>query len=118
MRVFLSGPITTGGISTAEARRRFSLAERWAREKSPGCDVFNPMRQIGAEADRASAMTRCLRVLCDMPKEPGEAMVLQLPGWRKSEGAALEAEAARQLGLERRGVTLKELEDMDRWDGR
>ena len=74
----------------------YPMFNKVARElRDAGIYVINPAEFFGGKGDRTYAeyMRESIKALLDASE------VLLLPGWEKSNGARLEVEIARQLGL-------------------
>ena len=99
MKVFLSGPIT--GKENYN-RQTFYEAERFL--ESCGHTVWNPIKLHPRRPDDFTALDY-LHICFAMIDRSD--MVVQLDGWRHSEGACLEASYA-----ESKGITVMEVRDL------
>lgn len=109
-RVYISGPIS--GRSLAVARDEFAKAE--GTIKAMGARTYNPARALSMYSTRThnEYMRHCLHVLTSGDigrRESDYDAVVLLPGWQESDGARMEAEVARAIGLD-----VMELSDIER----
>lgn len=99
--VYLSGPVTS--VPHEEIINTFGVAESvcWYN----GANVFNPTRSVPKDYNHETAMLRCLNELtmfdweAEKPK-PFYDFLIQLDGWRYSEGAIVERAVAEACGID------------------
>lgn len=90
MKVYVSGPMT--GI---EGFNHAAFNAKAAELRSYGYEVLNPAENDGGSQDK----DRAFYIRLDLANVLKADAILVLPGWKQSQGARLEVEAARQLGL-------------------
>lgn len=97
MNIYLSGPVT--GLTHDTAVEAFNAAEAKVLALCPTADIFNPVKHVSPEYEEnyATAMQVCLTALSS-PDKPID-VVVQLPNWRRSRGATLEASIAATLNI-------------------
>lgn len=97
MNIYLSGPVT--GLDHSKATKAFNDAETKLRSMCPTATIFNPMKHVPEEydGDYPRAMQVCLTALSS-PDKPID-VVVQLPNWKHSRGAMLEASIANTLDI-------------------
>lgn len=86
---YLSGKVT--GLSEAVVTEKFKRDAN--RLRASNWFVFNPAEWISNDCDWKMAMRLCLAVL------PMCEMVFKQPDWKYSNGARLEVETAKRLGI-------------------
>lgn len=92
-RGYISGPMR--GITDLNAEAFNSLAKRM---RAADWDVFNPAEQNTEKGfDESTPFAECIRL--DIEQLLKCDAIFLLPGWRESEGANIEADIARALGL-------------------
>jgi len=99
--VYLSGVVS--GATKEELHRSFGVAEGVCEWN--GASVFNPVRCIPKTYSHEQAMLRCINELSmfdweNTEPKPFYDFLIQLDGWRYSEGAVLEGRVADALGIE------------------
>lgn len=97
MNIYLSGPVT--GLDHSKAVKAFNEAEIKLRSMCPTATIFNPMKHVPEkyENDYVHAMQICLTALSS-PDRPID-IIVQLPNWKHSRGAMLEASIATALNI-------------------
>ena len=93
MRCQLAGPVS--GMARRAALAMFDEAQR-ALERAGAASVWSPVRNVGSRTPWELAMRRCIRHLTG---SCGPEMLVTLPGWESSAGAALEVAVARACGV-------------------
>lgn len=97
MRVYISGPITSGDRGNKEkvaiAKKNFASVEETLLAK--GFDPINPFKVVpnGENMSWEDCMRLNLKALCDCDG------IYRMPGWEKSQGARLESRIAMELGI-------------------
>lgn len=94
MNVYISGPVTH---ATPEQLENFKACGKWLKSKKLHhyVDPVERVRMvIGENAPYHDAMRECVKALvgCDV--------ICMLPGWEDSDGACLEYQVARAMGLQ------------------
>lgn len=97
MRIYISGPVTN---ATPEQLENFEKCEAWLEKQYE--TVTNPLAIVKEYAEDKGigdvpyhvAMRECIKVL------PYQDVICLLPGWEESDGACLEYQVARAMGLQ------------------
>jgi hypothetical protein len=89
MRIYIAGRVT--GLNYDDVKAKFGRAENSIRAVS--YNPVNPLKYVNALASAKDAMKICIPLLmeCDA--------ILLLPDWEFSEGAQIEAQIARYVGI-------------------
>ena len=100
--VFLSGPVT--GLTRDELYNTFGIAAKVC-DYNDVKGIFNPPFDVPKTYTHEQAMLRCINELSMFDWEAGTVkpcydFLIQIDGWKYSEGAALEAKIADALGIE------------------
>jgi hypothetical protein len=90
MKVYIAGRVT--GLPREDVKSKFEKAEALAR--SNNWNPVNPTRHITFKAPPRQAMKTCLPLLLDCDA------ILLLNDFKFSEGAQIEAQIARYVGIE------------------
>lgn len=99
--VYLSAPMT-GMPDFNRAALEAAERECWL---SGVIGVYNPKSLIGMGLTHEQCMATDLRAFFDMG-DLADVVLVQLPGWRKSEGARLEHAVAVACGIETKEVNI------------
>ena len=99
--VYLSAPMT-GMPDFNSAALEAAERECWL---SGAIGVYNPKSLIGMGLTHEQCMATDLKALFDMG-DLADVVLVQLPGWRKSEGARLEHAVAVACGIETKEVNI------------
>lgn len=100
-KIYISGPMRGKDGHNYEM---FNLAEKTLLEQDPDAEILNPASSFGGDTSRS--FSEYMRLDYQMLLDASE--VVFLPGWQNSEGARLEYQMAKSLGL-----TLRPWDDTD-----
>ncbi|TAN18807.1 MAG: DUF4406 domain-containing protein [Chitinophagaceae bacterium] len=89
-RIYIAGKVTGEYYRTAWAK--FFTAQRYL--ESQGYVVINPLQLCDEKFTWEQAMTTCIPAMMEC------GAIYLLPDWQFSQGAVLEAQIAKKLGLE------------------
>lgn len=99
--VFLSGPVS--GMDRGEAADAFQAA--YSRCVDAGARfVFNPVANVDPRESHEHAMLQCLNELTTVGGLGHYDLLVQLHGWRNSEGALMELAVADACGIPAAGI--------------
>jgi hypothetical protein len=90
MKVYIAGRVT--GLPLEDVKRKFEKAEALARANN--WNPVNPIRHVTCKAPPRQAMKTCIPLLLDCDA------ILLLTDFVFSEGAQIEAQIARYVGIE------------------
>ena len=92
MKVYLSGPIT--GLNMEQAKKNFEKAEVFAKEFLNAKEVVNPFK-LPHNHDQSYVSY----LLEDLQALSGCNAILMLPNWKKSKGARIEHNFAKEFEI-------------------